>query len=72
MKNLLLVTALLFLILPNIFGEIKNGYGTDIPVLRASLKALQDLLASNDQMSGPEKKTDQTKDRGPHKTPDLL
>ena len=56
MKNLLLVTALLFLILPNIFGEIKNGYGKDIPVLRASLKALQDLLASNDQMSGPEKK----------------
>ena len=56
MKNLILVTALLFLIFPNIFAEIRNGYGKDIPVLRASLKALKDLLASNEQLSIPEKK----------------
>lgn len=56
MKNLLLVTALLFLILPNIFAEIKNGYGKDIPVLRASLKALKDLLANKEHLSVPEKK----------------
>src|SRR5687767_10923771 len=56
MKNILLVTVLLFLIFPSIFAEIKNGYGKDIPVLRASLKALKDLLANKEQLSATEKK----------------
>lgn len=56
MKNILLLTALLFLIFPSIFAEIKNGYGKDIPVLRASLKALKDMLANKEHLSAPEKK----------------
>lgn len=55
MKTLLLVAALFFLIFPNIFGEIRNGYERDIAFLKSSLQGLRDLLAGDQNLSVSEK-----------------
>ncbi|HEU5145391.1 MAG TPA: hypothetical protein VFT90_01690 [Chryseosolibacter sp.] len=51
MKTLLLVVALYFLIFPNMFGEIRNGYERDIAFLKVSLQGLKDLLAGDQKLS---------------------
>lgn len=56
MKILLLVAVLLFLILPNIFGEIRNGYEGDISDVRKSLQRLKERLTSEKSVSGAERR----------------
>ena len=47
MKSYLLVVLLLVLILPNLFGEIRNGYESDLPKLRMSLENLRNVLITD-------------------------
>lgn len=56
MKSYLLVALLLILLLPNLFGEIRNGYERDLPNLRTSLQNLKDLLANDADLTDGERR----------------
>ena len=55
MKNSLLVIALIFLIFPKIFGEIRNGYENDLSSLRSSLQSLKDILSGKNKLTAAER-----------------
>ena len=56
MKNYLLVIGILFLMLGDLFGEIKNGYEKDIEGVRMSLRSLKTMLSVTKDLTAVERR----------------